>query len=138
MTGSVSSPRNVKFLSHMRWSLVESCVNSFGISRTFIFLEPRKQSLQSNIISYTVGLISESFSLWLEIPKKCKKRGNTVFPHTVYAETILFWKWKMWTFLYSFYIMAIFYFINWIVAAETIKGGETYSREETICGNTVC
>ena len=33
--------------------------------------------------------------------------------------------------------MAIFYFINWIVAAETIEGGN-YSREETIRGNTVC
>ena len=33
--------------------------------------------------------------------------------------------------------MAIFYFINWIVAAETIEGGGDYSREETICGNTV-
>ena len=32
--------------------------------------------------------------------------------------------------------MAIFYFINWIVAAETIEGGN-YSREEPIRGNTV-
>ena len=32
--------------------------------------------------------------------------------------------------------MAIFYFINLIVAAETIQGGN-YSREETIRGNTV-
>ena len=38
--------------------------------------------------------------------------------------------------------MATFYFINWIVAAENIEGGKlfkggNYSREETICGNTV-
>ena len=32
--------------------------------------------------------------------------------------------------------MTIFYFINGIVAAETIEGGN-YSREETIRGNTV-
>ena len=30
----------------------------------------------------------------------------------------------------------IFYFVYWILAAETIKGGN-YSREETIRGNTV-
>ena len=33
--------------------------------------------------------------------------------------------------------MDFFYFINCIVAAETIKGGN-YSREETIPRNTVC
>ena len=32
--------------------------------------------------------------------------------------------------------MAIFHFINWIVASETIEGGN-YSMEETIRGNTV-
>ena len=32
--------------------------------------------------------------------------------------------------------MAIFYFINWKVAVETIEGGN-YWREETILGNTV-
>ena len=32
--------------------------------------------------------------------------------------------------------MTIFYFINWIVASETIQGGN-YSREETIRGSTV-
>ena len=41
----------------------------------------------------------------------------------------------MWKFPYSFCILAIFYFINWIVAAEIIEGGNC-SREETICGNT--
>ena len=39
-------------------------------------------------------------------------------------------------FSFSFRIMAILYFINWIVAAENIEGG-SYSREKTICGNTV-
>ena len=51
---------------------------------------------------------------------------NTVFPRIVSAETILFWKWKMWKFSYSFRIMAIFYFINWIVATETIEGGKLF------------
>ena len=46
---------------------------------------------------------------------------NTVFPWKVSEETILFWKWKMWKFSYSFRIMAIFCFINWIAAAETIE-----------------
>ena len=37
--------------------------------------------------------------------------------------------------------MAIFYFINWIAAAETIQGGKlfkggNYSRKETIRRNT--
>ena len=36
----------------------------------------------------------------------------------------------------SFRIMAIFYFINSIVAAKTIEGGN-YSRKETIHLNTV-
>ena len=61
---------------------------------------------------------------------------GTVFSRIVSAETILFWMCKMWKFSYSFRIMAIFYFINWIVAAETIEGGN-YSREEIIRGNTV-
>ena len=30
---------------------------------------------------------------------------DTVFPRIVSAETILFWKWKMWNFSYSFYIL---------------------------------
>ena len=36
----------------------------------------------------------------------------------------------------SFRIMAIFYLINWKVAAETIQGGN-YWREETIRRNTI-
>ena len=32
----------------------------------------------------------------------------------------------MWKFSYSFRIIAIFYFINWIVAVETIEGGELF------------
>ena len=54
------------------------------------------------------------------------KRG-TVFPRIVSAETILFWKWNMWKFSYTYLVsilMAIFYFI---LAAETIEG-EKYSR----------
>ena len=53
---------------------------------------------------------------------------DTVFPGIVSAETILFWKWKMWKFSYSFCIMAIFYFINWIVAEETIEGGKLFTE----------
>ena len=52
--------------------------------------------------------------------------GDTVFPGIVSAETIFSWKWKMWKFSYSFWIMAIFYSINWIVAAETIEGGKIF------------
>ena len=37
--------------------------------------------------------------------------------------------------LYSFRIMAIFYFINWIVAAETIEGGKLFA--EIRCMNLV-
>ena len=53
----------------------------------------------------------------------------------VSAETILFLLKKMWKFSYSFCIMAIFYFMNWIDAAETIEGGN-YSRKygRCICG----
>ena len=50
----------------------------------------------------------------------------TVFPRIVSAETILFWNWKLCKFSYSFRIMAIFYFINWIVAAETMEGGKLF------------
>ena len=49
------------------------------------------------------------------------KELDTVFPQIVSAGTILFWKWKKWKFEYSFPIMAIFYFINWIVAVEIIE-----------------
>ena len=42
---------------------------------------------------------------------------STVFPRILFVETILFWKWKMWKFSYSFRILAIFYFTSWIVAA---------------------
>jgi hypothetical protein len=56
-----------------------------------------------------------------------KKGGkSTLFPPIVSAETILFWKWKMWKFSYSFRIMAIFYFINWMFAAQTIEGGNLF------------
>ena len=46
----------------------------------------------------------------------------------------------MWKFSYSFLIMAIFYFINWIVAAENIEGwkllkGGNYSRKYGIMKN---
>ena len=51
-------------------------------------------------------------------------KSNTVFPRIVSAETNLFWKLKLWKFSYNFSIMAIFYFINRIVAAETIEGGQ--------------
>ena len=51
---------------------------------------------------------------------------TTVFPRIVSVETILFWKWNMWKFSYSFRIMTIFYFINWIVAAEIIEGGKLF------------
>ena len=50
----------------------------------------------------------------------------TIFPRIVSEETNLFWKWKMWKFSYSFSIMATFYFINWIVAVETIVGGKLF------------
>ena len=60
---------------------------------------------------------------------------STAVQCIISAETILFWKWKMWKFSYSFNIVAISYFINWIVASETIEGGK-YSREETIYRNS--
>ena len=50
---------------------------------------------------------------------------TTVFPRIVSTETIIFWKWNMWKLSYRFRIITILYFINWIVAAETIQGGET-------------
>ena len=46
-----------------------------------------------------------------------------IFPQIVSVETILFWKWKMWKFSDSFWIIAIFHFINWIVSAGTVEGG---------------
>ena len=51
---------------------------------------------------------------------------NTVFPPIVSLETTVFWKWRMWKFSYSFCIMAIFYFINQIVATETIQRGKLF------------
>ena len=65
--------------------------------------------------------VSSSFD-----PQKVSLSKNIVFSQIVSAETILFWKWKMWKFLYSFRIMAIFFFINWIVATETIQGGKLF------------
>ena len=54
---------------------------------------------------------------------------STLFLPKVSKETTLFWKWKMWKFSYSFRIMAIFYFINWIVATETIEEGKLLKGE---------
>ena len=53
---------------------------------------------------------------------------TTIFPPIVSAETSLLWKWKMWKFSYSFCVTVIFYFINWIVAAETIEGGKLFAE----------
>ena len=59
------------------------------------------------------------------------------FPHFAYRisansfhaeETILFWKWKMWKFSYNCRILAFFYFINWIVATETIQGRKLFAE----------
>ena len=57
-----------------------------------------------------------SHSAWCD----CRKL-LTVFPQIASVPRKLFfiWKWKMWKFSYSFHIM--FYFINWIVAAESIE-----------------
>ena len=68
-----------------------------------------------------------------------KSQYRIISANIVSAETILFWKCKIWKFSYSFRIMAIFYFINWIVASETIKGGklfkgENYSRKYGMLG----
>ena len=53
-----------------------------------------------------------------------------------------FWSRKCGNFSNSFRNMAIFYFINWIDATETIEGGKVfkggnYLREEAFSGNTV-
>ena len=87
-----------------------------------------------------ISQANTSKKFWIKTWEICF--NTTEFPRIVSAETILFWKWKKWKFSYSFRIMAIFYFINWTVAAETIEGGKlfkggNYSREETIQGNTV-
>ena len=39
----------------------------------------------------------------------------------------------MWKFSYSFHIMAIFYFINWIVATETIERGKLFAEIRYAC-----
>ena len=44
---------------------------------------------------------------------------TTVFPWIVSAEIIFFWKGK---------IVENFYFINWIVATETIQGGKLFAE----------
>ena len=51
----------------------------------------------------------------------------TVCARIVSGENIQFWKCKVWKFSYRFRIMAIFYFINWKVAAETIFGNTVYA-----------
>jgi len=63
---------------------------------------------------YKAALVGKSF------------KRNTVFPRIVSAETNLFWKLKLWKFSYNFSIMAIFYFINQIVAEVTIQGGKLF------------
>ena len=83
--------------------------------------------------------------------------GNTVFQRIVSAEAIFFliWPYVLWPLsqyiksvelfnggnylirymytvfnsTYSFRIIAIFYFINWIVAAETIEGGKLFKGQ---------
>ena len=64
-------------------------------------------------------------------------KNNILYLSKKFPQKLFFFcNWKIWKYLYSFRIVAIFYFINWIVAAETIEG-KNYWREETICGNTV-
>ena len=62
------------------------------------------------------------------------KNQHTVFPQIDSAETILFWKWKMWKFSYSFRIMATFLLHklnschgnNW--KGETIRGRKLFTK----------
>ena len=46
----------------------------------------------------------------------------TLFWRVISAETILFWKWKMWKFSYSFHIMADFVKHFWDNAFENFEG----------------
>ena len=101
------------------------------------------KNMYTNSVSYASGRNFLSFLLLFyvyqilnsnlrnRIVKMCRSKHDendlpakpfTVFPRIISAETIIFWKWKTWKFLYSFRIMAIFYFINWIVA-EKFRGG---------------
>ena len=63
---------------------------------------------------------SENF---IVIQATLQYKAHCVRWRIVSAETILFWKWKMWKFSFSFCIMAIFYFITWIAA-----GGKLFAE----------
>ena len=65
-------------------------------------------------------------SFWFSATQSAKivnALGSVVFPRIISLKTVHFLKVEMLSFLYSLRIVAFFYFINWIVAAETI-----YSR----------
>ena len=64
--------------------------------------------------------------LWILFQNIVHTNSSTVFLQIVSAKTFFFESVKCGNFhIGSSRIMAIFYFINWIYAAETIKGGET-------------
>ena len=72
------------------------------------------------LLSMPLQVTKSPMLIWCPLRLSNHPDLSTVFPRIVSSETILFWKQKMWKFSYSFRIMANFYFINWIVAAETI------------------
>ena len=115
-------------------------------------------SVKNPALLYEVSFFS---ALWMVFPESWKRSCPNVYAHdckwmnrivyffpliefffsksfNYWISTNSFWKWKLWKFSYSFCFMAIFYFINWIVAAETIQGrkllifflfrGKKYSR----------
>ena len=114
-----------KIVYFLRFSLKLSPSSFFLLHCPKIIFQYNKISTQSRHERWEC---QESCLVWIFL--------NTVFLRIVSEETNLFRKWKMCKFSYSFCIMAIFCFINWIVAAKTIEGGN-YSSEETIPGNTV-
>jgi hypothetical protein len=79
------------------------------------------------LVQFLVQMKTWKFASEINWPLGIQQNNKIyVFPRIVSAETVLFWKWKMWKFSYSVRIMAIFYFINWIVAAETIEWGKLF------------
>ena len=77
-------------------------------------------------------LSSEIFIVMASASLPMVETPYIAFLRIVSADTFLFWKWKIWKFSYNFCIMAIFYFMNWIVAAKTIEGGELFKGGETV------
>ena len=119
--------------SHLKWSNVSAKLEVLSFSKLYLWDVPCIKYIPTftiilEILSYQK---INKIDLFL-ILDRIHLLKFTVFSRIVSTETILFWKWKVWKFSYSFRII----YGNFLLHKLNSCRGN-YSREETVCGNTV-